>query len=162
MSVGFMEPEIKQSVSDRPLRILLVGNNPPELSRMREMLQQIPGYRVISEIAFDVRSAWQRLMRFSPHFILIDDNIGRKELAETVQRLSSRRRTRNVPMAVLKNSNYSESVATSAALDYLLKQTLSASALYVAIKNALKFQQARKYLEQAYARRKKQLLRFIG
>jgi hypothetical protein len=47
-------------------------------------------------------------------------------------------------------------------LDYLLKQNLTPQALYMAVKNALKLQQARKYLAQAYARRKKQLLRFIS
>lgn len=155
-----METDVKQ-VQNRPLRILLVGNNPIELSRMREMLQQIPGYRVMSEIAFDVKSAWQRLMRFTPHFILIDDNIGRNELAETVNSLASHRKTRDVPVAVLKNSNYTESVPTSAAMDYLLKQNLSATALYAAVKNALKFRQARQYLMQAYRKRRKQLLKFV-
>ncbi len=156
-----METEVKQPVTEQPLHVLLVGNNPIELSRLREVLAQIPGYRVIAEIAFDVRSAWQRMMRFTPQFILIDDNIGRKELAETVHLLASRRKTRDVPVAVLKNSNYSEAVTTSLALDYLLKQNLTARALYVAVKNALKLQQARKYLWQAYARRKKQLLKLI-
>ncbi|MCS6973078.1 MAG: hypothetical protein N2044_01350 [Cyclobacteriaceae bacterium] len=159
ITVGFMENDVKRM--QRPLRILLVGNNPIELSRMRELLQQIPGYQVISEIAFDVRSAWQRLMRFTPHFILIDDNIGKEELAQTVNSLAANRKTRDVPVAVLKNSNYSESITTSAALDYLLKQNLSASALYAAVKNALKLKRARQYLMQAYRKRRKQLLKFI-
>lgn len=155
-----METDVKQ-VQNRPLHILLVGNNPIELSRMREILQQIPGYRVISEIAFDVKSAWQRLLRFTPHFILIDDNIGKDELAATVNSLAAHRKTRDVPVAVLKNSNYTESIPTSAALDYLLKQNLSASALYAAIKNALKLRRARQYLMQAYKKRRKQLLKFV-
>ncbi len=155
-----METDVK-TVQSRPLHILLVGNNPIELSRMREMLQQIPGYRVMSEIAFDVKSAWQRMLKFTPHFILIDDNIGKQELSETINSLSSHRKTRHVPIAVLKNSNYTESITTSAALDYLLKQNLSAKALYAAVKNALKLRQARQYLMQAYRKRRKQLLKFV-
>jgi DNA-binding NarL/FixJ family response regulator len=161
-SVGFMENQVKQPAPEKPLRILLVGNNPIELGRLRELLKQIPGYRVMAEIAFDVRSAWARMLRFTPNFVLIDDNIGRRELAEAVSLLANRRKTRHVPVAVLKNSNYTEVLPTSAPLDYLLKQNLTPQALYMAVKNALKLQQARKYLAQAYARRKKQLLRFIS
>lgn len=155
-----METEVKP-LQNRPLHILLVGNNPIELSRMRELLQQIPGYRVMSEIAFDVKSAWQRMLRFTPHFILIDDNIGKSELKETINSLTAHRKTRDVPVAVLKNSNYTESVPTTAALDYLLKQNLSATALYAAVKNALKLRRARQYLMQAYRKRRKQLLKFV-
>jgi DNA-binding NarL/FixJ family response regulator len=160
ITVGFMETDVK-SVQNRPLHILLVGNNPIELSQMRELLQQIPGYRVILEIAFDLKSIWQRILRFTPHFILIDDNIGKLELSEAIQALAAHRKTRDVPVAVLKNSNYSESVPTSAALDYLLKQNLSVTSLYAAVKNALKPRRAREYLMRAYKKRRRQLLKFV-
>jgi DNA-binding NarL/FixJ family response regulator len=150
-----------KTVPDTTLRILLVGNNPIELSRLRELLRQIPGYRVMDEIAFDLQSTVQRLWRFKPHFILIDDNIGKDELAQTVQALATHRKTRDVPVAVLKNSNYSGTLTSSVPLDYLLKQNITAEQIMTAVKNAFKLKMARQYLAKAYAKRRKQLLKFI-
>lgn len=140
--------------------ILLVGNNPIELSRMLETIKKLPN-RVTAEIAFDLASIWQRLVKFRPNFILIDDNIGLQELSQTVSTLSANPKTKNVPITVLKNSNYSGSIVSSDIADYILKQHLTSESLYIALRNSLRFQQARKYLAKAYAKRKRELLKLM-
>ncbi|MBX2968931.1 MAG: hypothetical protein KF803_06145 [Cyclobacteriaceae bacterium] len=152
----------KQKITSRQdsVSILLVGNNPIELSRMLETVKKLPN-RVTAEIAFDLTSIWQRLIKFKPNFILIDDNIGLQELSQTVSTLSSNPRTRNVPITVLKNSNYSGSIVSSDIADYILKQHLTPESLYITLRNSLRFQQARKYLAKAYAKRKRELLKLI-
>ncbi|WKZ59514.1 MAG: hypothetical protein QY309_16830 [Cyclobacteriaceae bacterium] len=140
--------------------ILLVGNNPIELSRMLETIKKLPN-RVTAEIAFDLTSIWQRLVKFRPNFILIDDNIGLLELSQTVSTLSANPKTKNVPITVLKNSNYTGSIVSSDIADYILKQHLTPESLYIALRNSLRFQQARKYLAKAYAKRKRELLKLI-
>ena len=151
----------KQSIKE-PLNVLLVGNNPIEMGRVLENLQQIRGQRIITEIAFDVKSILERLMRFHPNFILIDDNIGKSEMVETVNTLSHNRKTKDVPITVLKNSNYHESVGGgSSVLDYLLKQNLSSDALYNMLKNSLKVRRTQVYLYHAYKKRKHQLLKIL-
>ena len=144
-----------------PVNILLVGNNPIELSRVLDSLKKVPGRRIITEIAFDLKSICERLLRFEPNFILIDDNVGKSELREAVHTLSSNKKTQGVPITVLKNSNYTEALGSTSILDYLLKQNLSTESLYNSLKNSLKLRRTQLYLYQAYQKRKKELLKII-
>jgi len=154
-----METKIVNSKALEPLHILLIGNNPIEMGSVLEKLKQVRGQRIITEIAFDLKSIVERLIRFRPNFIFIDDNIGRTELHETVTTLSNNRKTKDIPITVLKNSNYHESMASSSILDYLLKQNLSTEDLYKTVKNSLRFQKTQLYLYQAYKKRKNKLSR---
>jgi DNA-binding NarL/FixJ family response regulator len=154
-----METNLQNTKALGPINILLIGNNPIEMGSVLEKLKQVRGQRIITEIAFDLRSILQRLMRFNPNFIFIDDNIGKNELMETVKSLSSNKKTKDVPITVLKNSNYHESFASSSILDYLLKQNLSPEDLYKTVKNSLRFRKTQLYLYQAYKKRKDQLLK---
>ena len=136
------------------LNVLLIGNNPMELGTVLDKLKEVRTQKIITEIAFDLRSILERLMRFNPNFIFIDDNIGRLELAETLKQLSSNRKTKDVPITVLKSSNYHEALGASSVLDYLLKQNLSADALYNTVKNSLRFRKTQLYLYKIYQKRK--------
>ncbi|HTE31149.1 MAG TPA: hypothetical protein VK666_12295 [Chryseolinea sp.] len=156
-----METKIQNYKAPATLNVLLVGNNPMEMGGVLEKLQQVRGQRIITEIAFDLKSILERLLRFRPNFIFIDDNIGRNELMQTVNTLSANRATKDVPITVLKNSNYSESLGSSSILDYLLKQNLSPEDLYNTLKNSLKLRRTQLYLYQAYKLRKGQLLNAV-
>lgn len=144
-----------------PLNVLLVGNNPIELSRVLDSLKKVPGKRIITEIAFDLKSICERLLRFEPNFILIDDNVGKTELREAVHTFSSNKKTQGVPITVLKNSNYTEALGSTSILDYLLKQNLSTESLYNSLKNSLKLRRTQLYLYHAYQKRKQELLKII-
>jgi CheY-like chemotaxis protein len=157
-----MEKIIQHRPAAEPLNVLLIGNNPIEMGRVLEKLQQVRGHKIITEIAFDLKSILERLMRFHPNFILIDDNIGRSELLVTINALSSNRKTKDIPITVLKNSNYHEAMGSASILDYLLKQNLSPEALYNTLKNSLKFRRTQLYLYQAYRKRKNQLLKIVA
>lgn len=152
-----METKVHFAKTPEPLNVLLIGNNPIDLTRTLEKLNQIHGRRVITEIAFDLRSIVERLMKFSPNFILIDDNIGKVELTETIHTLNKSRKTKDVPITVLKNSNYHESSSPGGILDYALKQNFSAESFYSILRNSLKFRRTQLYLYKAYQRRKRQL-----
>jgi len=149
-----------ETLSSESLNILVVGNNPIELGYVLDSLKKIPGKRIITEIAFDLKSICERLIRFEPNFILIDDNVGRSALQDTVRTLSANKKTQNVPITVLKNSNYSEALG-STILDYLLKQNLTSESLYSTLKNSLKLRRTQLYLYQAYQKRKQVLLKMI-
>jgi hypothetical protein len=153
-----METNLQNSKALDPINILLIGNNPIEMGSVLDKLKQVRGQRIITEIAFDLQSILERLMRFNPNFIFIDDNIGRRELSETVKSLSSNKKTKDVPITVLKNSNYQESFASSTILDYLLKQNLSPENLYKTVKNSLRFRRTQLYLYQAYKKRRDLLM----
>ena len=67
-----------------PLHVLLIGNNPIDMGKILDKLHQVRSQKMDTEIAFDLKSILERLVRFRPNFILIDDNIGKRELLETV------------------------------------------------------------------------------
>jgi len=155
-----MEPQNPVSTASETLRIMVVGNNPLELSKLLTRIQKINDKTVVIEIAFDMQSIVARLGKFKPEYILIDDNIGRKELRDAVRFLYNNRDTRDIPITVLKNSNYTEAIG-SGVMDYLLKENLTGESLYKALANTLKFRKTQQYLYHAYKRRKGQLLRLF-
>lgn len=142
------------------LNVLLIGNNPMELGTVLEQLKQVRAQKIITEIAFDLKGIVDRLIMFNPNFIFIDDNIGRTELRETVKQLSANRKTKDIPITVLKSSNYHEALGSGSILDYLLKQNLSTDALYNTVKNSLRFRKTQRYLQKIYQKRKTEILRF--
>jgi CheY-like chemotaxis protein len=146
-------------VKNGNLHVLLMGNNPIEMGNMLEKLNQIRGAKIITEIAFDLKSLLERLMKFKPNYILIDDNIGKEELSQTVTALSQKSNTKNIPIAVLKNSNYKESIEAKTMLDYLLKNNLSSERLYNTLKNSLRLRRTHLILQKAFQKRKQ--FRFI-
>lgn len=149
-----MQKLFKSTPASESVQILLIGNNPIEMSTMLSTIANVPGRKIITEIAFDVKSSWERLLKFQPNFILIDDNIGKAELSHAVDSLTHHEKTRHVPITVLKNSNYEEAVVSADILDYLLKKNLTAESLYSTIKNTLKFRRTRQFLMEAYTKRK--------
>jgi CheY-like chemotaxis protein len=153
-----METKVERYTPTEPLHVLLIGNNPSDLGSVLEKLTQVRGQRIITEIAFDLRSIVERLIHFRPNFIFIDDNLGRPVLSEAVKALSVNRWTKNIPIAVLKNSNYKESMGANSIFDYVLKQNLSSEELYKTVRNALKLRRTQLYLYQAYQKRRRQLM----
>lgn len=150
-----MNQESNQQIEN--VNVLLIGNNPIELSSILNKLNQINGVHVITEIAFDFRTVMQRLISFKPNYIVIDDNIGRTELSHTLDKFSEDDATRELPIAVLKNSNYEESYHTNLTLDFLLKNNLSADALYRTLRNSVKFRRTHRYLRSALKRGRQSL-----
>lgn len=150
--------EIKRPPVFENLNVLLVGNNPIELSRVFDNVRSMPGKRVFTEIAFDIKSILERLVRFRPNYILIDDNIGKVELKNAVLLFGKDKKTRDVPIAILKNSNYQE-VFSVGVMDYILKENITGQSLYTALTNSLKFRRTQLYLYKALKKRKGQLRR---
>jgi CheY-like chemotaxis protein len=141
------------------VRVLVVGNNPIDLSGVSSKLL-LRTQPIETEIAFDVKSLQERLQHFTPDYIVLDDNLGRTELKEVVKWLLRDKHTRHVPITVLKNSNYIETIG-SGALNFVLKQNLTGEALFRAMTNSLKFRKTQRYLAEAYRKRKGQLLRMV-
>ena len=154
-----MDTKVQLTKSSEPLHVLLIGNNPIDLTKTLEKINQMHGRRIITEIAFDLRSILERLIKFNPNYILIDDNIGKTELTQTIETLSKSRKTKDVPITVLKNSNYRES-STTGILDYVLKQNFTAESFYSILRNSFKLRRTQLYLYKAYQKRKKKLGKF--
>jgi CheY-like chemotaxis protein len=148
-----MDTNLEFGKGNKPINILVVGNNPIDLSAIVSKFSQINGVRFITEIAFDMKSIVERLMNFKPNYIFIDDNIGKHQLIETVDTLSRSNKTKNIPITVLKNSNYQEAYTGKSFLDYVLKANLSTEALYNTVKNSLKFRKTQLFLYNSYKKK---------
>ena len=153
-----MEAREKRKRVSENLNVLLIGNNPIELSRIFDDIRNVPGRNILTEIAFDIKTIVERLMNFTPNYILIDDNIGKLELKNAVKLLGKDKKTKNIPIAILKNSNYEE-VFSVGVMDYILKENINGNSLFTAITNSLKFRRTQLYLYKAFKRRKGQLKR---
>jgi len=142
------------------MNVLMIGNNPLELARVFNYLKTLPDKKVIAEIAFDLKSGLQRLTKFNANFIILDDNLGRRELTDAVGSLSHYKKTKNIPVAVLKNSNYHEAFG-GVAMNYILKENLSEKVIYAAFRSSLISARAQLYLKKVYKKRKGQLTRLL-
>lgn len=156
-----MNTRFQTATEEEQLNVLIVGNNPLELSGLLERIGHIPGRILKTETAFDARSLFERLMRFKPNYILIDDNIGTHELNTAVQALAHSRKTKDIPVTLLKNSNYVEANSSPTIFDYILKKTLTAEALYASIRNSIKVRRTQLYLYKAYKKRTGLLMSFV-
>jgi PleD family two-component response regulator len=156
-----MQSELKSKRVFQDLNVLLVGNNPIELSKVFDNIRSAPGSRILTEIAFDIKTIFERLVRFRPNYILIDDNIGKAELKNAIKMLGKDRKTKDIPIAILKNSNYEE-VFSVGVMDYILKENINGQSLYTALTNSLKFRRTQLYLYKALKKRKVQLKRLAS
>ena len=140
-------------------KVLVVGNNPTELGHVFDRLQGIQHKTILTEMAFDLQTILQRLVWFRPEHILIDDNIGRSALQAMVEKLHNRK-TRHVPITILKNSNYHETIGAGV-MNFVLKKNLTSELLYRELLNSSQFQETQRYWERAYRKRKGQLKRLL-
>mgnify|MGYP002787276944 CR=1 FL=1 len=143
------------------VNVLLVGNNPIDMSRVLDNLQQIKGKRILTEIAFDLKTVLERLLHFTPTFIIIDDNLDQRELKSAIELFSKNKKTKDIPITMLKNSNYLQGPGAPTVTDYVLKQNLTAETLYTVLKNALKLRRTQAYLYEAYQKRKIAWMEFM-
>ncbi|MBS1554978.1 MAG: hypothetical protein JSU09_08620 [Bacteroidetes bacterium] len=143
-----METKVLQS-----WQLLLIGNNPIELSSVVDRLKEIRHQPIVAQFAFDLRSSLQCLSKFAPSYILIDDNIGTDELKETVQEFAHNRKTKDVPITIIKNSNY-QATLFDTPLDYVLKSNLSSDRILKTLNRSATARDAQTFLKRAYQKRK--------
>jgi len=141
-------------------KVLVVGNNPIELGHVFDRLQGITDKIIQTEMAFYLKSILERLIFFRPQHIIIDDNIGRSELQIMVSRLHDKR-TRHVPITILKNSNYHETIGAGV-MNFFLKKNLTSDLLYRELLNSLRFLESQRYWHKAFRKRRNQLSSFFN
>lgn len=167
LSQGYFSEIRALTVIDRTMRrtttkdrwkVLVVGNNPMELNTVLDRLRAIRQKSVLTEMAFDVSTVAERIPRFLPHHLLIDDNIGSEALRELQLRMP--RQARGIPVTLLKNSNYHEA-GIQGISNYVLKHHLSSDHLYCELLNAQLFLASNRNWEKMHNRKKGPLQRLF-
>ncbi|MEQ8925140.1 MAG: hypothetical protein RLO81_04965 [Fulvivirga sp.] len=150
---------LSQNQPSSPINVFLIGNNPIELSSVYTQLKQIKSRVVNAEIGFELSGLLKKIKKFKPACILIDDNVERLQIKKILRKLTQNSDTRNIPITVLKNSNYNEGYCE--AQDYLLKANLTSEKLSHSILNSIRFKKMHLYMLKKYRKNKSRLLDLV-
>lgn len=143
-----------------PINVFLIGNNPIELSNIYEKLKEIRNKTYQTEIGFELRGLFKKIMKFNPACILIDDNVERSYMKKLTLKLASNRHTKDIPITILKNSNR-DSYITNAE-EFLLKDSVTSELLSRSIGNSIRLKKMRTRISLMYKKRKSQVKRWIS
>lgn len=146
--------------STESINVLLVGNNPIDLSTVYEKIQQIKKYTVSAEVNFDIKGLFKSVGKLHPNCILIDDNIDRSLFRGLLTKLSRNPRTKDIPVAILKNNN--REIYAMEAEEFILKAHVTSDELLHAILNTIRMKKTRQKLAIMYKQKKKGLARWIA
>lgn len=142
------------------INVFLLGNNPIELSTIYSQLKAVKKNPFRTEIGFDSKDLFQRILKFKPSCLLIDDNIDKIYLKSLIKKLGTSAKTQNIAITVLKNSNYFEGNVEEAQ-EYVLKQSATPEQLLRSITNAIKLKRMQTYVYRNYKKGKFQLKEFF-
>ena len=136
------------NIEKASINVLLIGNNPGELSAIYEHLCRYSGVKFIIDIAFSVSDALAIATKLKPNHVLVDDNLKKLEIRKFTKNMSRISSTKDIPITLLKTSNY-HSMTNLGFQDFLMKETFSADKFYRSIKNLLKWKRAQAYLDKS-------------
>jgi hypothetical protein len=140
-----------------PMNILLVGNNPVELSNVYNSISSLGKGLLNTTVLFDLKKIKQSIKQLSPSAIFIDDRYGMKELRRTISSIHGNSDTNHISITLLKSSNYSNYPKLEAD-DFILKSGMDGHSIHTSVKNAMRFRKSRIYINKAYRKRKGQLI----
>ncbi|WP_346761545.1 hypothetical protein [Agaribacillus aureus] len=142
------------------INVLIIGNNPIELSRVRNQLKNLKGIKFISDFCFSTRDSLMKILKFKPGCILVDDTIDKKSLADFSSKINSNHRTKDIPITLLK-SCYKKEINVPGLSDFLLKDGITGESLSKAIINVIKSRKTQRYLYIKYKKNKRKLTNSI-
>ncbi len=143
-----------------PINVFLIGNNPIELSNIYEKLKEIRSKTYQTEIGFELRGLFKKIMKFNPACILIDDNVERSYMKKLTLKLASNKHTKDIPITILKNSNR-DSYITNAE-EFLLKDSVTGELLSRSIVNSIRLKKMRTRIALMYRKKKSQVKNWIS
>ena len=117
------------------IKILLVGNNPIELSGIYEQLTALKDKMVEVYVSFNEKEVLKNISSIKPQCIIVDDNYGKKRSQKLIQRI---RKIRNsfFYLTLLKTSNTDSIMGFN---DYFMKDGVTADRLYNSFKKGILF-----------------------
>ena len=139
---------------ENQFHVLLIGNNPNELSNYNSNLINDKQARYVTDVSFDLKESIKKVFQNNPGYILVDDCFGIEPLKRFIRKIRSKNKTQNIPVALLKSTNKSQ-LLISGIQDYFLKDNFSADRLYHAIKNSRKIRRTQIILYKTYKKSKR-------
>lgn len=135
------------------INVLLIGNNPIDLSDIYKKLKSVKSRQYITDIRFEIRGLFKKITRNNPACILVDDNLEKKYLSKLMRKLSTSNRTKDIPIAILKNANKDNLI--SGAQEFLLKDKATGESISQSILNSIRIKKMQVGLGDYYVKNKK-------
>jgi len=133
--------------------VLLIGNNPQEISSMENNLSRYRKIDFVADVGFDLRDSISKVLKQKPSYILLDDCYPVVQIKKFIRKIRSNRKTEDIPIALLKSSN--QYVRVEGIQDFFLKDNFSADRLFYAIRNSRKIRRTQILLYKSYKRSKR-------
>ena len=140
------------------LNVILIGNNPSELSGYLSKLSNFQGVRFITSFRFNLMKSLMEIRKWKPHYIVIDDYFPTRQIRKFVKRIRRNVETQEIPVAILKSNN--RHLPVTGVQDFLLKENFSAERLFNAIRNSRNIRKAQIILYKTCKRSRKHILKF--
>ena len=149
---------VKSDADTDSINVLLVGNNPIEMSTLYDGLQTLKGKIAKVSTSFSDDDTLKKINDDGSNCIIIDDNLGLKSLKALIDKINKLGKEA-ITITLLKTKNTQETIY--GVQEYLLKESLTPERLYHSLKNAIKFNKTQKYLKVKYYTGKKKLKRMF-
>jgi len=135
------------ALAESEISVLLVGNNPIEMSSIYEKLFDLKDKIKRIETAFSHADMLNKIHLTHPNCILLDDNLGAKPLRAIVENVNALRKEA-ISITLLKSHNRQEVI--SGIQEYLMKEGIDSLRIYKALRNALKFRKTQQFFRIKY------------
>jgi CheY-like chemotaxis protein len=145
---------MKLTAPDPGYNVMLVGNNPQELSGLEHNLSVYHKTRFMAEVSFDLKDSIARIFKSKPNYILLDDCYPVIQLKKFIRRLRNNQDTFDIPVALLKSSNKSH-ILVDGVQDFILKENFSAERLLYAIRNSRRIRRTQIILYKTFKKSRK-------
>lgn len=154
--------ETAQKLFSPPSRlcIMLISNNPLEMSKLYDIVRQIKDRKINLVTAFSMSESIEKASLMRPDCIIVDDTFKKEQIESMVSQVTSRKRTNHASFALLKSNNYGIAAANGIQ-EFLLKDELSPEKLVRTILSAMRLRQTQAYLVRTYRVNKRIMKRII-
>lgn len=148
----------KKGIANNEINVLLVGNNPIEMSAIYEKLHGLKDKITNIETAFSQEDMLRKINLMHPNCILLDDNIGLNPLKTIINNINALSKEA-ISVTLLKSQNRQE--LTSGVQEYLMKEGLDGIRIYNALRNALRFKKTQQFFRIKYYSGKRNIKRMF-
>ncbi len=138
------------------MNILLVGNNPIELSTVDSSIEGFGRGLLKTTFIFDLKSIAQSIKKLNPAGIFIDDKLNIKEIKNTILKLRRNKNTSHIPITLIKSSNFL-SYPNLGADDFILHTNMSGKGIYQSVTNGARFRKSSVFFKNVYLKQQGKL-----
>ncbi len=125
------------------ISVLIVGNNPIEMSTLYEQIKSLKKRIAQVGFSFDQKETLSYVRANKPNCIIIDDNYGLSPIKDLMKSLSKFEKS-SFALTLLKTHN--APISLFGFQDYLLKDGMTAERLYKSLKNGLRFRRTKAFI----------------